>query len=72
MLRELLLAEAKRRGSVTLEGNREHWSKLDWSEETGFTHYGGDSMTGEEEYRRAVDEDEAYELLAKARGERLF
>jgi hypothetical protein len=68
MLRDFLLADAKRRGTITLEGNREFWSKLDWAPATGFTHYGGDSMTGEEEFRKTVDDDGAYALLlAKCR-----
>ncbi|HEX8790920.1 MAG TPA: hypothetical protein VF765_08195 [Polyangiaceae bacterium] len=64
-LRDWLLSEARRRETWTLEGNREFWAKLSFVPSDGFVHYGGDSMTGAEDFRRKLDEEETYLLLRR-------
>jgi hypothetical protein len=62
-LRDFLLDEARRRGTWVLAGNREYWAKLTFEPEAGFVHLGGDSMTGETQFRTCLNEEDVFLLL---------
>ena len=63
--KNVLLGWLRERGQVILAGNREYFDCIDFVPPDRFVHYGGDSVTNEEEYRHDIDEQEAYLLLLR-------